>query len=167
MSVSRFLIPLVILIACSSCASQNQGKSETADTTFSQNLAREKHQALAIVESRRDAKRTAKEFPGESWSVESEYEDAMASDDSDHTYCPHEYDVYYGEPGSDPDANVWQWHVNVALKKAGAGHSWAWMLSFTPSPQPSPGFEEGDRLSPCWDGKLPAVAFPDSAAGEQ
>ena len=90
----------------------------------------------------------------------------MTSETSDHTYCPHEYDVFYGHPGTDADLAVWKWHVNVAVKKVGQPASWATMLATLPA-SASPGFEEGDRLPPCWDGKPPAVAYPEESRAQQ
>jgi hypothetical protein len=159
---ARTLVVLAIAIACIGCSTQAQEHEKKATHDFSQRLASEKRQALSLVESLPDAKHVAIKYSGEKWSVESEYEDAMASEDSNHVYCPHEYDVYYGQPGTDPNTAVWSWHVNVVVKKVSAPVSWAWMLSPLPI-RPSPGFEEGDRVNPCWDGKPPAVAYPEDS----
>ncbi len=159
---------LIILVVGSGCSSQASDENGRPTDSFALTLANEKQKALSLVESQPDAKRTAIKYPGESWSVDSNYEDAMSSDDSNHTYCPHEYDVYYGRGGTDADSAVWMWHVNVKVKEVGKRPiSWAQMLSFTPPPEPSPGFEEGDRLDLCWDGKPPAIAYPeDNSAGQ-
>jgi len=149
------------IVALLACSNQHQYLSQAQINAYEARTRTEEAEALELVQARADAKSVVISFPAGQWSVESDHQQALETNAS-RVYCPHEYDVYYGEVNSNEIKHDWQWHVNVAVDRVSDVHDLAALIA-SPGPLNTPfNFEEGERVDLCYDGKAPAVADPEA-----